>query len=363
MWIRRTTAISDRTAPMNRKWPASTPRLKNSSAVGMCPCGRPASLNPPAKPRPCISPKMSATIHGAWAAILVDAASHVNNLRGDKDDAQGDDRLDRALRHMHEAECRCRERDAVGDRERGHGLDQLPAAPRDDQQRQDKEQMIDASENVFDAEHEVGAYDGQRARCGLHDKRRSRRREPRDCRRAVEPLLTNYHLGRGGAETGDVDRAAGQPARALHRPALGEGVVGHRSSWRGEVRAGRQEVPRTARGGDSLPAPAPSRTGRTFLARSGGVRDTRDELRARSRTRRSTAGTAASRLSCASGPAIAEAARWSRRNVGGVIGRTFHSLPPAARSSTRGGPPRAHRPGWNASLSALADEHQVHSVA
>ena len=93
----------------------------------------------------------------------LDATTHVNDLRRDEDDAQRDDRLDRLLRHMDEAERRRRERDAVRDRERGDGLDQFPAAARDDQQRQHEQQMIDAAEDVLDAEHQVGADDRQRS--------------------------------------------------------------------------------------------------------------------------------------------------------------------------------------------------------
>jgi hypothetical protein len=58
-FTRRANAITDRTTPMKRKCPASAPMLKKHSAVGMCPAGKPASLNPrpqptdgPAEPRP-----------------------------------------------------------------------------------------------------------------------------------------------------------------------------------------------------------------------------------------------------------------------------------------------------------------------
>ena len=41
--------------------------------------------------------------------------------------------------------------------------------PRDDEQRQHEQQMVDAREDVLDAEHDVGAGDLQRARRGLDD--------------------------------------------------------------------------------------------------------------------------------------------------------------------------------------------------
>ena len=158
-----------------------------------------------------------------------ETAVHANNLRRDKDDAQRDDCLDRRLRHMHKAERRRREREAVRDGEGGDGLHQPPAAARDDEQREDEQQMVDAREDVLDAEHDVRAGDLQRARRGFHDERRSGRREPRDLRGAVETFQTHEHVGRRGGETGDVNRAAGQSAGALHGPALGEGVVDHRT--------------------------------------------------------------------------------------------------------------------------------------
>src|ERR1051325_5398096 len=61
---RRASAIDAITAAMKEKWPSSTPMLNNSSASGMCPCGSPASLSPPAKPRPCRRPNVNATSQG-----------------------------------------------------------------------------------------------------------------------------------------------------------------------------------------------------------------------------------------------------------------------------------------------------------
>ena len=121
-----------------------------------------------------------------------------------------------------------REREAVREGERGDGLHQPPAAARDDQQREHEQQMVDAGQDVLDAEHGVSAGDLQRARRGFDHERRSGRREPRDLRGAVETFQAHEHVGHRRAETGDVNRAAGQSARALHGPALGEGVVDHR---------------------------------------------------------------------------------------------------------------------------------------
>ena len=71
-------------------------------------------------------------------------------------------------------------------------------------------------QDVLDAEHEVSAGDLQRARRGFHHERRRGRREPRDLRGAVEAFHAHEHVGHRRAETGDMDRAAGQSAGALH---------------------------------------------------------------------------------------------------------------------------------------------------
>ena len=78
---------------------------------------------------------------------------HANNLRRDKDNAQRDDCLDWRLRHMDKAERRGRKREAVRDREGGDGLHQAPAAARDDEQRQDEQQMVNASQDVLNPQH------------------------------------------------------------------------------------------------------------------------------------------------------------------------------------------------------------------
>ena len=56
-------------AATNRSCPVSTPRLKKSKEIGICPAGMPISLKAPAKPKPCRSPNAKATIQGARAVM------------------------------------------------------------------------------------------------------------------------------------------------------------------------------------------------------------------------------------------------------------------------------------------------------
>src|SRR6185369_9453305 len=295
---RPSAAMKVMAAATKSSWPISTPTLKRSSASGTEFCGKPTSLKAPAKPNPCSSPKVNATTHGAravrdgartsyvfdgarpspgaassdssnaldfsdsplqlttWsgARTCLNAAAsqtlkraearapHPQNLRRHKHNAEGDDSFDRRLRDMDEAERRQRERDTVGQGERGDRFEQQsPALAHDEEQPKHKQEVVNAQQDVLDAEHEVSAGDRQCARGGFHHERRSGRREPRDLRGAVEAFHTHEHVGRRRVETGDVNRAPGQSARPLHGPAFGEGVVGHRSSWRGDVRGTRRK--------------------------------------------------------------------------------------------------------------------------
>src|SRR6478736_8109728 len=61
---RQPTAIIANTAPTNTNCPISTPTLKKSKAIGIDDCGKPTSASAPAKPKPCSSPNVNATIHG-----------------------------------------------------------------------------------------------------------------------------------------------------------------------------------------------------------------------------------------------------------------------------------------------------------
>ena len=68
--ICRVIATAANTEIMKSNWPASTPTLKNSSAMGIDACGNPISASAPAKPKPCNRPKVNATTHGYLSVRL-----------------------------------------------------------------------------------------------------------------------------------------------------------------------------------------------------------------------------------------------------------------------------------------------------
>src|SRR5687767_8672136 len=77
----------------------------------------------------------------------------MHDLHGDKDDGEGNRRLDGGLRHMDETQRRQCESNRMGNREGGYRLDEQPSAAAQDEERQDEQQMIDAEQDMLDAEH------------------------------------------------------------------------------------------------------------------------------------------------------------------------------------------------------------------
>ena len=57
IWLRNGRPTSRKAMLMTVSWPASTPRLKERSAVRNSERGRPSCERTPAKPRPCSRPK------------------------------------------------------------------------------------------------------------------------------------------------------------------------------------------------------------------------------------------------------------------------------------------------------------------
>jgi hypothetical protein len=105
-----------------------------------------------------------------------------------------------------------------------------------------EQEMIDAQQDVLDAEHEVGAGDLQRARHGVHHERRRRRREADDLRGSVAAFHAHEHIGHRRAETGDMNRAAGQTAGALNAPVFRKGAVDEGGTWLAQVGGAGREL-------------------------------------------------------------------------------------------------------------------------
>jgi hypothetical protein len=91
-----------------------------------------------------------------------------NDFRRHEHDAERDRRFDGRSRHVNESESRAGEGETMCE---GKGRDRRNEPARSfhqHQQREHEQQMVDAAENVLDAEHQVRAGDRQHARCGLH---------------------------------------------------------------------------------------------------------------------------------------------------------------------------------------------------
>lgn len=74
----------------------------------------------------------------------------MDNFNTQKHDGQGNGGFDRSRRDVNKAQ-----RNAVGNGERSDGFDQHPAATNNEQQGQNKQQVIDAQEDMLDAERGV----------------------------------------------------------------------------------------------------------------------------------------------------------------------------------------------------------------
>ena len=110
----------------------------------------------PAKPRPCTRPNRNATSAGKRRASV---SRSMQRLARDQHDRQRDAGLDRRRPQRQPAERAARQRQAVRQREGGDRPDQ-PAREADQEQQADHEQqVVDAAQDVLDAEHRVGARD------------------------------------------------------------------------------------------------------------------------------------------------------------------------------------------------------------
>ena len=153
------------------------------------------------------------------------AVQAVQDLHRDEGDRQRDDGLDRRAGHLHPAERGGDQRDAVGDREGRDRRQDAFAAAHDQQQGQHEQQVVDAAEDVLDAEHQVAPGHFAAAHRRRYGETRPVDRQALDLRTAVE-------AHDAGDDVGDADRVAldrdflpDQPAGNPHLPALVPGAV------------------------------------------------------------------------------------------------------------------------------------------
>ena len=126
--------------------------------------------------------------------------------------------------------------------------DDALAAAHDQQQRQHEQQVIDAAQDVLDAEHQVGPGDLASARSALDDELRPLRQQALDLAGAVAAFDAHDHVGDAAGDAVDGERLPGEPAGALDLPALDVRAVAEHALRRRERRRARRESARcTAR--------------------------------------------------------------------------------------------------------------------
>ena len=96
------------------------------------------------------------------------------------------------------------------------------------QQGQHEQQVVEAEQDVLDAEAQVRPGEGEGARGGGHHERRRRRRQAVGLLRAVAALDAEQDVGERRAEALHGDGMAIEPAGASHGGTLDEGVAGPR---------------------------------------------------------------------------------------------------------------------------------------
>ena len=215
------------TAATKRSCPSSTPTLKNSSATGIAWSGRPTSLSAPAKPRPCSRPKAKATSHGRRAVRLCPAAPRIHDLHRDEHDAERDRRLDRRAGHMRRSRASPRASVMLCATVKAVTVSAMRfQPPHQDDERQHEEQMVDAEEDVLDAEPEIGGGHLLPARS---PPARRRRGWPASARAVlVSPFSRSMRTStsvRLAARPSIAMVSPAKPAGRMHRPPLDIGVV------------------------------------------------------------------------------------------------------------------------------------------
>jgi hypothetical protein len=88
------------------------------------------------------------------------------HLGSDEHDAQRNGGLDGWPGHVDEAKGGAGQREAVGERECGDGHDQTARALDENQQRENEHQVVDAAQDVLEAEHQVGPHHFEVTRYG-----------------------------------------------------------------------------------------------------------------------------------------------------------------------------------------------------
>ena len=113
----------------------------------------------------------------------------------------------------------------MGQGKGGDGGEQPGRALDQDQQRQHEQQVVEAFQDMFDAQQGIGARHLQRPRGGFDHKGRFEFGQADVLRCARQLLQPDQHIHRRKLQPADLDGAAAQPAGALIGPAGGKAVA------------------------------------------------------------------------------------------------------------------------------------------
>jgi hypothetical protein len=153
------------------------------------------------------------------------ALPRMNDLDGDECDRKCDHRLHWRRRDVDEAERRCCKGDAMCCGKGGDGLDELSGACRDQDEAEHEKQMIDAEEDVTDAELQIGRRHLPNVLPRRNPGLWQRRGQTLDPGPSVGELDPHEGVGHRVLKPVDPDLLAGERFNGPNLPGLHQGVV------------------------------------------------------------------------------------------------------------------------------------------
>ena len=149
---------------MNITWPISTPTLKNSSARGMAFCGKPDLRQRAGKSEAVQQAEAEGDDPRRARRQPLRAAPLLHDLDGDEHDRERDRRLNQRAGHVDDAQRGQRQGDRWARVNAVTVCSRRLTPPTSSNQGQHEQQMVEAGEDVFDAQQSVGPHHLQRRR-------------------------------------------------------------------------------------------------------------------------------------------------------------------------------------------------------
>jgi len=159
----------------------------------------------------------------------------IQNLDGNQHDAERYGCFYGRARDIHKTERCGREGDAVCNRKCRHGDSDTPPVSHKNHQRQDKKQVVEAEQDMFDTKAEISRGDFSRARRGLNDERRPCRRQPLGLCGTGKTFDPNQYVGQCSRQALDDNRVSGEPSVAADGAAFDIGPVTERCPRRPDI--------------------------------------------------------------------------------------------------------------------------------